>query len=161
MVHFWEVCLGKYGSPTPRTILLKVLPTKALQRVINRHKTFAMALLSLQKLPCMRTKFQWSRLHLLIHPFPVKWQVGKQSWEPLKPPTTGNELPFVSGVSLTGPMFLNPLSLSWRIQFFVYRGTAKHVCACMRPSVFFNTTNVVMKKDPNGCISLCSGKKIL
>lgn len=159
-----------------------MLPIKALQGVINRHKTFAMALLSLQKLSCMWKKFQWAKLHLLIYPFPVKWRVGKQSWEPLKPLTTDNELSRILGVSLTGPMFLNSLSPPWRIQFFICRGTAKHqrVCAhgdflhccnlkppplgrACRPvsNHCINTTTVVMKKDPDRCISLCFGKKIL
>lgn len=128
---FWEVCLRKYRTPTTRTILLKVCPIKALQGVINKCKMFITALMSLQNLPCTWTKFQWARLHLLIHPFPMKWQLGNQTWEPLKPLTTYSELCLILGVPLTGPMFLNSLSPRWKIQFFIHRGAAKHRCVSL------------------------------
>ena len=50
---FWEARLGKYRTPATRTILLRMLPTKALQGLINRCQTFTVALLSLQKWSCI------------------------------------------------------------------------------------------------------------
>lgn len=139
---------------------------------------FATSLLSLQKLSCMWTEFQWAGLYLLIHSSEM---VGCRAslrasesfyyWQ--------CAIRYFRGIPYRAQVFKFPLHpLEDSVLCMVLQtpvcmclcGAFLHCCglnpphlgrACKPVSNHCINTTAVMKKDPNRCICLCFGKKIL